>query len=120
MTTRQAVQVAVAGVVAIGLGTLLSPTRFYWAVITAFVMFTGTSTRFETFDKGVARIAGTLAGLVGAVVLARLTAGHALFVLGIILLAVFGVFIVNYLPPGVVGLVIAAVLAAACPPCRRR
>ncbi|NHA69289.1 FUSC family protein [Phycicoccus flavus] len=94
MTTRQAVQVAVAGVVAIGLGTLLSPTRFYWAVITAFVMFTGTSTRFETVDKGVARIAGTVAGLVGAVVLARLTAGHDLLVLAIILLALFGAFYV--------------------------
>ena len=94
MTSRQAVQVAIAGVVAIGLGTLLSPTRFYWAVITAFVVFTGTSTRFETVDKGVARIVGTLVGVAAAVGLARLTAGHDLLVLVIILVSVFGAFYV--------------------------
>ncbi len=92
MTSRQAAQVALAGVVAIGLGTLLSPTRYYWAVITAFVMFTGTGTRYETFNKGVARIAGTLAGLVAAVLLAHATAGHDAAVLTIILVAVFGAF----------------------------
>lgn len=92
MTTRQAVQVAVAGVVAIGLGTLLSPTRFYWAVITAFIMFTGTGSRFETIDKGVARVVGTVVGLAGAVVLARLTAGHDLLVLAIILVSIFAAF----------------------------
>lgn len=92
LTSRQAVQVALAGVLAIGLGTLLSPTRYYWAVITAFVMFTGTGTRYETFDKGVARIGGTLAGLVAAVLLAHVTAGHDTLVLVMILVAVFGAF----------------------------
>lgn len=92
LTSRQAVQVAVAGVLAILIGTLLSPTRYYWAVITTFVMFTGTSTRYETFDKGVARIGGTLVGLVAAVWLAHVTAGHDALVLTIILVAVFGAF----------------------------
>ena len=92
MTSRQAVQVALAGLVAIGLGTLLSPTRYYWAVITAFVMFTGTGTRYETFNKGIARIAGTLVGLVAAVLLAHVTAGHRAVVLTIILASVFGAF----------------------------
>ncbi|MCW2846628.1 MAG: hypothetical protein JWR90_602 [Marmoricola sp.] len=92
MTSRQAVQVALAGVVAIGLGTLLSPTRYYWAVITAFVMFTGTGTRYETLNKGVARIAGTVVGLVAAVLLAHVTAGHSVVVLTLILVSVFGAF----------------------------
>lgn len=92
MTSRQAVQVALAGVVAIGLGTLLSPTRYYWAVITAFVMFTGTGTRYETFNKGGARIGGTVVGLVAAVLLAHATAGHDVLVLTIILISVFGAF----------------------------
>lgn len=92
MTSRQAVQVALAGLVAIGLGTILSPTRYYWAVITAFVMFTGTGTRYETLAKGLARIGGTLVGLVVAVALAHLTAGHDALVLGLILVAVFGAF----------------------------
>jgi uncharacterized membrane protein YccC len=92
LTSRQAVQVALAGVVAIGLGTLLSPTRYYWAVITAFVMFTGTGTRYETLNKGVARIAGTVLGLVAAVLLAHATAGHQVAVLTLILVSVFGAF----------------------------
>jgi hypothetical protein len=92
MTSRQAVQVALAGVVAIGLGTLLSPTRYYWAVITAFVMFTGTGTRYETLDKGIARVVGTVAGVVAAVLLANLTAGHHVVVLALILGSVFGAF----------------------------
>ena len=66
MTSRQAVQVMVAGMLAIALGSLLSPTRYYWAVIAAFVTFTGTGTRSETFLKGFARIVGTLVGLVAA------------------------------------------------------
>lgn len=94
MTSRQAVQVTLAGVLAIGLGTLLSPTRYYWAVITAFVMFTGTGTRYETFNKGVARIAGTVVGLVAAVLLAHATAGHDVAVLTLILVSVFGAFYV--------------------------
>jgi uncharacterized membrane protein YccC len=92
MTSRQAVQVALAGVVAIGLGTLLSPTRYYWAVITAFVMFTGTGTRYETFNKGVARVVGTVVGLVVAAFLAQVTAGHDAVVLTLILVSVFGAF----------------------------
>jgi len=92
MTSRQAVQVALAGVVAIGLGTLLSPTRYYWAVITAFVMFTGTGTRYETVNKGVARVFGTVVGLVAAVLLAHVTAGHDTLVLTLILVSVFAAF----------------------------
>jgi uncharacterized membrane protein YccC len=92
MTSRQAVQVALAGLVAIGLGALLSPTRYYWAVITAFVMFTGTGTRYETFNKGIARIFGTVLGLVAAVLLAHVTAGHRVVVLTLILVSVFGAF----------------------------
>jgi len=92
MTSRQAVQVALAGVVAVGLGTALSPTRYYWAVITAFVMFTGTGTRYETFNKGIARIAGTVVGLAAALVLAHVTAGHDVLVIVIILASVFGAF----------------------------
>jgi Fusaric acid resistance protein-like len=92
MTSRQAVQVALAGVVAVGLGTLVSPTHYYWAAITAFVMFTGTSTRYETFNKGLARVVGTVVGLVVAVLLAHITAGHDAAVLTLILVSVFGAF----------------------------
>jgi uncharacterized membrane protein YccC len=92
MTSRQAVQVMLAGLLAIVLGTLLSPTRYYWAVIAAFVTFTGTGTRSETFVKGAGRIGGTLVGLVAAVALAHVTAGHPVAIFATILASIFLAF----------------------------
>lgn len=92
LTTRQAVQVTLAGVLAIGLGTLLSPSRYYWAVIAVFVTFTGTGTRSETFLKGAARIGGTVLGIVGAVALAHVTQGHTWAVITAILISIFLAF----------------------------
>nr|WP_281381008.1 FUSC family protein [Nocardioides panaciterrulae] len=92
MTTRQAVQVTLAGVIAIGLGTMLSPTRYYWAVIAAFVTFTGTGTRAETMIKGSARIGGTLLGLFAAVLLAHLTVGNQVAIFATILGSIFMAF----------------------------
>ena len=89
LSTRQAVQVALAGALAILLGTLLSPTRYYWAVIAAFVTFTGTATRSETFLKAFNRVLGTLAGLGAALLLAPVTAGHTGWVLTTILVSMF-------------------------------
>jgi len=92
LSTRQAVQVTLAGVIALGLGTALSPVRYYWAILAAFVMFTGTGTRSETFLKGVGRIVGTLVGLVASIWLAHLTAGHDAVVIAVILASVFAMF----------------------------
>jgi hypothetical protein len=88
-TTRQAVQVAVAGGLAIVLGRLLSEQRYYWAVIAAFVAFTGTATRSEVFLKSVNRVAGTLVGLGAGIGLAHLTAGHPAAVLAVIVGSMF-------------------------------
>jgi len=89
LTTRQAVQVAIAGGLAILLGSELSPTRYYWAVIAAFVAFAGTSTRSETFIKAGNRVLGTLVGLFAAIWLAELTRGSTALVLVVILASVF-------------------------------
>lgn len=89
LVVRQAVQASVAGGLAILAGSLLSPTRYYWAVIAAFVMFAGTATRTETFIKGVNRVAGTLVGLFASIGLAELTAGHTGWVLAVIVGSVF-------------------------------
>ncbi|MGW4523914.1 FUSC family protein [Amycolatopsis sp. NPDC004378] len=88
-TTRQAVQVAVAGGLAIVLGRLLSEQRYYWAVIAAFVAFTGTATRSEVFLKSVNRVVGTLVGLGAGIGLAHLTAGHTAAVLAVIVGSMF-------------------------------
>ncbi len=92
MTTRQAIQVALAGLIAIGLGAALSPTRYYWAVIAAFVMFAGTGTRSETLLKGAARVGGTFAGLIAAIAVAHVTYGHTPVVIAVILASVFFAF----------------------------
>lgn len=87
LTTRQAVQVAVAGALAIVLGRHLSETRYYWAVIAAFITFTGTATRSESAIKAMNRVLGTLLGLGAGIGLAELTAGHTLWVLAVIVLS---------------------------------
>ncbi|MFD1677655.1 FUSC family protein [Alicyclobacillus fodiniaquatilis] len=89
LTTRQAIQVVVAGGLAIVFGRALSPTRYYWAVIAAFVMFTGTATRTETFLKGVYRVLGTFVGLIASIGLAELTAGHTAWVLIVVVASIF-------------------------------
>lgn len=89
MTTRQAIQVAVASGLAILAGHALSGHRYYWALIAVFVTFTGTATRAESVRKAVYRLVGTLAGLVVAMLLAHVTAGHPPLVLGVIVGSVF-------------------------------
>jgi uncharacterized membrane protein YccC len=89
MISRQAIQGAVAGGLAILLGWELSPTRYYWAAIAAFIMFTGTGTRAETFIKGAHRVLGTLVGLIASIWLADLTAGHTAGSLVVIVGSIF-------------------------------
>jgi uncharacterized membrane protein YccC len=89
LVSRQAIQVAVAGGLAILLGRELSPTRYYWAVLAAFIMFTGTATRTETFLKGFNRVLGTLIGLLAAIGFAELTAGSTLGVLLVVNASMF-------------------------------
>lgn len=83
-TTRQALQVACAGALAIVFGRMLSDYRYYWAVIAAFVAFSGTGTRSETTVKSLNRVAGTMAGLVVGVLLAHVTRGHIGWILVVI------------------------------------
>jgi uncharacterized membrane protein YccC len=95
MTSRQAFQVSAAGVLAIVLGREVSSARYYWAVIAAFVVFTGTGTRTETFLKALNRVIGTLAGLFASIWLAHLTNGHTDLVLVVILGSMFCGFYQN-------------------------
>ncbi len=89
MTTRQAIQVAVAAGGAVVAGHALSGHRYYWALIAVFVTFTGTATRAESVRKAVYRLVGTLTGLVIAMLLAHVTAGHTLPTLIVIVASFF-------------------------------
>ncbi|BBY22833.1 hypothetical protein MSTO_30380 [Mycobacterium stomatepiae] len=51
-TTRQAIQVTIAASLAIITGELVSPARWFWAVIATFVIFAGTNSWGETLTKG--------------------------------------------------------------------
>ncbi|WP_224391410.1 FUSC family protein [Pseudonocardia sp. ICBG1293] len=90
LTTRQAVQVAVATAVAIAVGDALSHQRYYWAVLAAFIAFTGTATVAETVRKAVHRILGTMIGLVGAIALVPVLGPDVAVVLPVILVSIFG------------------------------
>jgi len=69
-STKAAIQVAVATSAATVLGNLISPDRGYWAVLTAFLVFTGVTTRGEILSRAGHRIVGTIVGVVAGVLLA--------------------------------------------------
>ncbi|WP_431034601.1 FUSC family protein [Streptomyces sp. P6-2-1] len=87
LSTRQAFQAAIAGGLAIIVGKAISEQRYYWAVIAAFVAFTGTATRSETVIKAGHRVLGTLLGIIAGIGLAHLTTGHSLLALTLIVVS---------------------------------
>ncbi|BBY04251.1 FUSC family protein [Mycobacterium seoulense] len=91
-TTRQALQVTVAAALAIVVGELVSPARWYWAVIAAFVIFAGTNSWGETLTKGWQRLLGTLLGVPCGVLVATLLAGDKTAALAGIFVCVFCAF----------------------------
>lgn len=76
-TTRQAIQASVAASLAIVTGNLVSPARWYWAVIAAFVVFAGTNTWGDTLAKGWQRLWGTALGVPCGILVATLVAGNS-------------------------------------------
>jgi uncharacterized membrane protein YccC len=81
--TRLAIQATAACALAMAAGQWLSPQRWYWAVITVFVMFTGTASRGDAIYKSLQRLGGTVLGVFAGMGLVSLV-GHdprALFLL---------------------------------------
>ncbi|MCD2195501.1 FUSC family protein [Actinomycetospora endophytica] len=89
LTTRQALQIALAGGLSIALGDALSGQRWYWAVLACFLAFTGTATAAETIRKGMQRTVGTVVGVVVALVVVPLLGHSTVISLVVILLAIF-------------------------------
>lgn len=88
-TTRQAIQVAVAAGLAIVIGESVSPSRWYWAVIAAFVIFAGTNTWGETLTKGWQRLLGTALGVPCGILIATLVSGNHMVSLVLIFVCLF-------------------------------
>lgn len=91
-TTRQAIQVSIAAAIAIITGELVSPERWYWAVIAAFVIFAGTNSWGETLTKGWQRLLGTVLGVPSGMLVATLVAGSKLESLVLIFVCLFCAF----------------------------
>jgi uncharacterized membrane protein YccC len=70
------IQVTLASAIAMSAGLLISSTRWYWAVITAFIVFNNTRSRADTAVKALQRSGGTLAGLVVGTIVATLMQGQ--------------------------------------------
>jgi uncharacterized membrane protein YccC len=88
-STEQAIQAALAAALSMFLGHLVSPTRWIWAVIATFVVFTRTNTRGETLLKAWQRVLGTLVGAAGGLLLVELIRGHRAVELTALFLFVF-------------------------------
>ena len=89
---RAAIQAASAGGLAIAAGELINPTRWYWAVITAFVVFISAGSRGELLVRAWHRTAGTLLGVVAGVLVASQITGDTTAELAVILCCVFLAF----------------------------
>ncbi|QQC93123.1 FUSC family protein [Streptomyces alfalfae] len=91
-TTRAAVQVAVGSALAIVGGEFLSTQRWYWAVLTCWVVFLNTASTGEILVKGYRRLLGTVLGVVAGVALAGAVGNHTWLAFALVLLCVFGMF----------------------------
>ncbi|MFF0383147.1 FUSC family protein [Streptomyces sp. NPDC004286] len=91
-TTRAAVQVAVGSTLAIAGGELLSQQRWYWAVLTCWIVFINTTSTGEILVKGGRRLLGTVLGVVAGIGLAGAVGHHTWTAFALVLVCVFAMF----------------------------
>ncbi|MFJ4580042.1 FUSC family protein [Streptomyces echinatus] len=91
-TTRAAVQVAVGSSLAIAGGELLSSQRWYWAVLTCWIVFINTASTGEILVKGYRRLLGTVLGVVAGIGLAGLVGHHTWTAFALVLVFIFVMF----------------------------
>lgn len=111
LSTRQAVQVGVAATIAIVVGESIAPSRWYWAVITAFVVFAGTNSRGDLLSRGWGRVLGTVGGVVAGMGLAALVGGNTVLSLVLLFVCVFLALYLVRVSPSMLAFWITAVLA---------
>lgn len=103
LSIRPATRATLAAVLAMLMGHSLSPERWFWAVITTFVVFLGTRSRADTLYRAGERVLGTLAGALVSLVLVGLLRGSPVLIVAAMVLCVFGwgYFILNAYARGV-------------------
>lgn len=92
ISTRLAFQVAAGSALAILGGELLSAQRWYWAVLTCWVVFINTSSTGDILIKGYRRLAGTVAGVLAGGALAGVLNGDPRIAFALAITCVFGMF----------------------------
>ncbi|MGC8481146.1 MAG: FUSC family protein, partial [Acidimicrobiales bacterium] len=96
MTRRVAIQITLAAALAIFVGDLIDPARFYWAALAALLCFVGANSSGEQIQKGIGRVAGTLGGIVLGLLLAHLIGRSAIPSFGVLVVFIFiGVYLVQ-------------------------
>ena len=90
--TRQAIQAAVAGAAAIVVGHWISQDRWFWAVLTAFLVLSQATSRGEMFVRAWQRTLGTLLGALVGIGLAAAVHGHPRVELALLFAGVFLAF----------------------------
>ncbi|HWA79344.1 MAG TPA: FUSC family protein, partial [Acetobacteraceae bacterium] len=89
---RRVVQAALAVGIAVVLGGIILPGRWYWAAFAAFVVFLGTRSRGESIAKALQFLTGTVAGVVAGALIATVLSGHPYVSLVLIIVSVFLAF----------------------------
>jgi len=93
---RSAVQIAVAGTIAVVAGSLVSEQRLYWAVLSVFLAFIAATNSGEQVRRALFRVTGTAVGIVAGDVLVHATGGNVWASLGIVLVALFfGIYLIR-------------------------
>lgn len=92
LQARLAIQAGVACALAILAGEWLSPERWYWAVITVFVMFTGTVSRGDAIYKSLQRMLGTVLGVVAGLGLVSLVGDARGATFSLLLASIFATY----------------------------
>ncbi len=73
-------------------GEFLSSQRWYWAVLTCWVVFLNTASTGEILVKGYRRLLGTVLGVVAGALLASLVGSHTWTAFALVLLFIFAMF----------------------------
>jgi uncharacterized membrane protein YccC len=89
---RLAARVTLASALAMAGGIALSENRWFWSVITTYVVFLGARSRGDTIYKGLQRVGGTILGIVGGLVLAYVVTGRQAAEIVLVLASMFGMY----------------------------
>ncbi|MFD0385847.1 FUSC family protein [Streptomyces stramineus] len=94
---------------------MTSGAHAYWAVLSCWTIYVGTSTTGEILVKGFRRTTGTLAGILAALAAAGLTTGHPTATMTLIVAGVLGIAATAQLSHAAMAFFVTATIALALP-----